>query len=669
MSAVTDLRTELPVTSLCEAQGVSCASYYRRPRQASFRSRCDMAGHIRRLHANRGASVRSKPLARLSDDFQIQRSHSRSRVNNDKPYSESRFKAMKYSLSMVTSMNTTIRTTNSIGLWFCVVLCLSGPRHAGQSLLNTYATTCFVNGARHVVFVDTTTGRTNFTLLPSGIVPGHLVTRAKNGDLWIDDNNLQQVYRFSALGQLMATIPTTRKSGYLATNRAGNLLTIAVNSGSPPVPLSIELSEFSPTGVLLRSALVESILPTPFSSTAGGNYYSYVRNLFEDKLGYVWMSTSDTLHSIVRVAPDWLSAESWNLGSSWYIGLMPDRDQGVAIGYASNSGTITLPPGAPNEGTVGMDFQGNVSWISYTRVTGSRFDGSTSERVLFTSGTSYAGGAMRTRVYLTPTQCYGPACVLPPPVAQPTHYPFPSTGSVNGAPFCMGVDGEQDIWTVFRAPFSLLATAPLEMRLREVKGQPPYGLGMDVYLGSPANVAMISPSDTGDSTRIGQGTLHTLAMSNAPDEDFDGDGIPNLTELRSRSNPLDPRSPSVALVSWQPAFPGGVMTVNYQVFGEGGFPYFAPFAISNSPTLLLDGRSLPFSFQDALVLESLAPTILGIGGTLGYLDPSGQATTALALPAIPALSGFTLFSSLATMNPQDIGTPRSISQAFPLLIQ
>ena len=48
------------------------------------------------LHADRGASMRSKPVAALLVDLDITKSHSRPHVSDDNPFSESQFKTMKY---------------------------------------------------------------------------------------------------------------------------------------------------------------------------------------------------------------------------------------------------------------------------------------------------------------------------------------------------------------------------------------------------------------------------------------------------------------------------------------------------------------------------------------------------------------------------------------------
>ena len=48
------------------------------------------------LHADRGSSMKSKPVALLLADLGVTKSHSRPHVSNDNPYSESQFKTMKY---------------------------------------------------------------------------------------------------------------------------------------------------------------------------------------------------------------------------------------------------------------------------------------------------------------------------------------------------------------------------------------------------------------------------------------------------------------------------------------------------------------------------------------------------------------------------------------------
>ncbi len=48
------------------------------------------------IHADRGSSMASKPVALLLADLGIAKSHSRPHVSNDNPYSEAQFKTLKY---------------------------------------------------------------------------------------------------------------------------------------------------------------------------------------------------------------------------------------------------------------------------------------------------------------------------------------------------------------------------------------------------------------------------------------------------------------------------------------------------------------------------------------------------------------------------------------------
>src|SRR5699024_1642208 len=48
------------------------------------------------VHADRGTSMTSKPVAALLADLDVLKSHSRPKVSNDNPYSEAWFKTLKY---------------------------------------------------------------------------------------------------------------------------------------------------------------------------------------------------------------------------------------------------------------------------------------------------------------------------------------------------------------------------------------------------------------------------------------------------------------------------------------------------------------------------------------------------------------------------------------------
>ena len=48
------------------------------------------------IHADRGSSMTSKPVAFLLADLGVTKSHSRPHVSDDNPYSEAQFKTLKY---------------------------------------------------------------------------------------------------------------------------------------------------------------------------------------------------------------------------------------------------------------------------------------------------------------------------------------------------------------------------------------------------------------------------------------------------------------------------------------------------------------------------------------------------------------------------------------------
>jgi putative transposase len=56
----------------------------------------DIAPGTLTLHADRGSSMRSKPVAALLIDLDVAKTHSRPHVSDDNPYSEAQFKTLKY---------------------------------------------------------------------------------------------------------------------------------------------------------------------------------------------------------------------------------------------------------------------------------------------------------------------------------------------------------------------------------------------------------------------------------------------------------------------------------------------------------------------------------------------------------------------------------------------
>ena len=62
---------------------------------AAIRAQGIEAGQLA-IHADRGTSMTSKPVAQLLVDLGVARSHSRPHVSNDNPFSEANFKTLKY---------------------------------------------------------------------------------------------------------------------------------------------------------------------------------------------------------------------------------------------------------------------------------------------------------------------------------------------------------------------------------------------------------------------------------------------------------------------------------------------------------------------------------------------------------------------------------------------
>lgn len=73
-----------------------CQSTAQRLLEATIKKQGVTPGQLT-IHADRGAAMKSKPVAELLEKLGVERSHSRPHVSNDNPYSEASFKTMKYS--------------------------------------------------------------------------------------------------------------------------------------------------------------------------------------------------------------------------------------------------------------------------------------------------------------------------------------------------------------------------------------------------------------------------------------------------------------------------------------------------------------------------------------------------------------------------------------------
>src|SRR2546427_422159 len=81
------------------------AGWSPRPRPRSWPKRSSLTPTIKThgitadvltIHADRGTSMTSKPVAALLAELGVTRTHSRPHVSNDNPYSEAAFNALKY---------------------------------------------------------------------------------------------------------------------------------------------------------------------------------------------------------------------------------------------------------------------------------------------------------------------------------------------------------------------------------------------------------------------------------------------------------------------------------------------------------------------------------------------------------------------------------------------
>jgi len=74
--------------------------------------------HQLTIHADRGSSMKSKPVAHLLADLGVTKSHSRPQVSNDNPFSEANFKTLKYRPDFPDRFGSIIYARNHCGDFF-----------------------------------------------------------------------------------------------------------------------------------------------------------------------------------------------------------------------------------------------------------------------------------------------------------------------------------------------------------------------------------------------------------------------------------------------------------------------------------------------------------------------------------------------------------------------
>lgn len=533
-----------------------------------------------------------------------------------------------------------------------------------QNVLNRIVSTDIGPAGGRINFTDVDSGAVTSYPIPNGYLPGYRVAMDKNGDVWLDDANTFQLRKFTSTGQLVATVNHPNQAYWLTTDSQANLI---VGSSQFPLLNGVFLHKYSPTGQLLQVLNLGSLVPggvlTNFQGGAPGTFPWGVIRMLVTRNGDLWVAIREAApHAIFKLD------SNWNLIGTWAVlrpsTMLPDNGDGVWIGYSGGHGQSPNMPGIPNWGWVHLDGAGTVVYSSpnagmvdiYPLYGQIRSDG-----YHFSPNIGIIAGAVHYSLPSNPGAYTGLA-------------PLPPTTS-------MGYDGRagihldcnQRMW-VLQHDFPVPAVPSWSWARyywRRLGTVEPFPIDMQFNMGNlftfPVCCGAIPQQTWFASTCWGQTTLYEFALYTDPLGDLDSDGLPNQQELLNFTNPCNALSPAAQVLASVPP-PGGLCTIGYTVLGNAGFPYFAPFSLSNAPTTLWPGVVLPFPLGDPLVQESLAPSFPWINGTIGMLDIGGQSVTSLQIPALPVLSGLTFYTSILTVNPLLPAVPNTISTAFPLLI-
>jgi putative transposase len=105
MAAIQSLSREIGIQPACDAFGIARSGFYRgqgpatAPAQRLIKDTCEKqqigTGQLT-LHADRGSSMTSKPVAWLLAGLGVTKTHSRPYTSDDTPFSEAQFKTLKY---------------------------------------------------------------------------------------------------------------------------------------------------------------------------------------------------------------------------------------------------------------------------------------------------------------------------------------------------------------------------------------------------------------------------------------------------------------------------------------------------------------------------------------------------------------------------------------------
>ncbi|MCI0586344.1 MAG: N-acetylmuramoyl-L-alanine amidase [Planctomycetes bacterium] len=135
---------------------------------------------------------------------------------------------------------------------------------------------------------------------------------------------------------------------------------------------------------------------------------------------------------------------------------------------------------------------------------------------------------------------------------------------------------------------------------------------------------------------IGFGFPFETIVEGAPRDAVMGRVLEDLAPL-----PIPPQDPIA---------PGASRSIPVTLPGSAGLPFAVTGSLGNFPGVPIDaGRIVPLN-PDPLFFLLLAPGNGVLSGNVGTLDPAGQATMTLSIPAIPGISGLALYLAGASFS-------------------
>jgi hypothetical protein len=527
-------------------------------------------------------------------------------------------------------------------------------------------------GVHMIAFTDAETGDTVRYKLPIGMLPGSLVAMDRRGDVWLNDRNSLALRKFSGVdGRILVVINPANIATYLVTDRDGSLLVASSNNLAGP-QAAVFVDRYTSDGMHVAQVDLRTLFP-PGALVALTATWSTIQNPFQGphrmlvtRTGSIWLAIQNAAHNpIIRLNSDLTLGGSYGLYSP--LALVPDDDDGAWVFYNNAGLAPTYPlnappmPGVPPLAWVHLSGTGQVltTWV----------DGAA-------GGTGLVPTLGQRRFDGRQFQYCAPGATSAPPriyVHTPTSTAtqmFPIGEAIDL--FGMGLsaelagfhlDGAQRLWALQ----ALLSGGPVAFnRWLRFPVDPPYG---NYLLTVPGESPMLVPWFNLSyfmASYWGNASLFEFVHYTDPFGDLDEDGVANHVELANFSNPLLPFgfSPAPSATATGGA-PGTTLTVTYRVPTDQGLSYWAPFGLAPAANHTLGGGYfLPLSPADPLVQLSLSPNVPGITGTQGTIDAQEQATATLSIPPVPALSGLTLTTFIATRDPNLPLLLKTVSRPF-----